>query len=53
MTKPKEVADAVREATEGGKDSVLLLVHRDQGERFVAVEVQQQHGEEPQPKTAG
>jgi serine protease Do len=52
VTKPKEVADAVREAAEGGKDSVLLLVHRDQGERFVAVDVQQQ-AEESQTKPAG
>ena len=44
-------ADALAVA-EGGKDSVLLLVHRDQGERFVAVDVQQQ-AEESQTKPAG
>jgi serine protease Do len=37
VSDPKAVADAVREATERGDHSVLLLVQRDGQDRFVAI----------------
>jgi len=37
VTSPKEVGEAVREAAEQGKDTILLLVQRDGQNRFMAV----------------
>ncbi len=37
VTKPSDVADRVREATDAGRTAVLLLIHRGDGDQFVAV----------------